>query len=82
MSSTVFVRDRREAEVELRETLRVEKSIDLDDLPFRDGEGHDRQDAAVRRDDGPGGAVHEGGSDERVALGVGGRVRGHGVRAV
>jgi hypothetical protein len=34
MSSTVFVRDRREAEVELRETLRVEKSIDLDDLPF------------------------------------------------
>jgi hypothetical protein len=53
MSSTVFVRDRREAEVDLRETLRVEKSIDLDDLPFRDGEGHDRQDAAVRRDDGP-----------------------------
>jgi hypothetical protein len=39
MSSTVFVRDRREAEIELRETLRVEKSIDLDDLPVRDGEG-------------------------------------------
>ena len=32
MSSTVFVRDRREAEIELRETLPVEKSIDLDDL--------------------------------------------------
>jgi hypothetical protein len=40
MSSTVFVCDRGEAEIELRETLRVEKSIDLDDLPVRDGEGH------------------------------------------
>jgi hypothetical protein len=39
MSSTVFVRDRREAEIELRETLRVEKNIDLDDLPVRNGEG-------------------------------------------
>ena len=42
MSSTVFVCDRREAEIELRETLRVEKSIELDDLSFRDevGEVH------------------------------------------
>jgi hypothetical protein len=55
MSSTVFVRDRREAEIELRETLRVEESIDLDDLPVRDGEGHHRQHAAARRHDGPGG---------------------------
>jgi hypothetical protein len=55
MSSTVFVRDRREAEIELRETLRVEKSIDLDDLPVRDGEGHHRQHSAARRHYGPSG---------------------------
>ena len=82
MSSTVLVRDRREAEIELRETLRVDKSIDLDDLPVRDGEGHHRHHAAAWRHDGPGGPVHERGSDERIELRVGGRVRGHGVRTV
>jgi hypothetical protein len=53
MSSTVFVPNRREAEIELRETLRVEKNIDLHDLPLRDGEGHHRQHAAARRHDRP-----------------------------
>ena len=40
LSSTVFVRVRRDAEIELLETLRVEKRVDLDDLPVGDGEGH------------------------------------------
>ncbi len=76
----MLVRDRRDDEIELLEPLRVEQNIDLNDLPVRDGERHHREHVAVRRHDGPGGAVHERGSDERVELRVGGRVPGHGSR--
>jgi hypothetical protein len=58
----------RDPEIELRETLRVEKSVDLDDLPVGDREGHHREDATAWRDDGAGGAVDDRGLDERVQL--------------
>jgi heterodisulfide reductase subunit B len=82
LGSAVRARGRWDAEVELLQSLRVDENIDLGDLPVRDGEGHHRKHVAGRRDHGPGCAVHERGSDQRVKLRVRGRMRGHGVRAV
>src|SRR4051812_12103560 len=68
-------------EVELRQTLGVDERVDRGDPAAGDGEPHHGEQSPAWRHYGAGRAVDERGPDERVELRVGGRVRGHGVRA-